>query len=100
MNTPGSAEYATRNPMLAARSTTYAEPGAIEGDFSEWVDRHRVDLTGIDRSSVVGIGNALSELDLLLAVLARPDLAREANAKLPRGVILHGAPGCGKSLLA
>lgn len=66
----------------------------------EWLEQHRVHLPPMARSEVIGIGHVMSELDSVLARLHQPDLARSLGLELPRGILLWGEPGLGKSLVA
>ncbi len=66
----------------------------------EWLEGHRVHLGTIERSSIIGIGHVMNEIDSLLARLHNPELARSLSLELPRGILYWGAPGLGKTLVA
>ncbi|MER6329280.1 ATP-dependent zinc metalloprotease FtsH [Streptomyces sp. NPDC001034] len=51
-------------------------------------------------ADVAGIDEVKGELDDVVDFLEHPDAYRRMGAKLPRGVLLAGAPGTGKTLLA
>ncbi len=59
---------------------------------------------GIDErvtfADVAGVGDALDELRELRDYLAEPERYAQLGARIPRGVLLSGPPGCGKTLLA
>jgi len=67
---------------------------------ADWLEGHRVHLPTIERSSIIGIGHVMGELDSLLARLHQPELARSLGLELPRGILLWGEPGLGKTLVA
>jgi len=74
----------------------------MAGRFSvEWLERHRVRLgRPVARGEIVGIGHVLTEVDSLLGRLARPDEVARMGAQMPRGILLHGPAGSGKTLVA
>lgn len=48
-----------------------------------------------------GIEDVLSQLkELLILPLLRPRKYIETNVSLPRGILLHGPPGCGKTMIS
>ena len=51
-------------------------------------------------SDVAGLDDAIAELREVTEFLTDPDRFRALGAELPKGILLHGLPGCGKTLLA
>src|SRR2546422_206969 len=56
--------------------------------------------TGVTFDDVAGIDEARSELMEILDFLKRPERYRRLGGKIPKGVLLVGSPGTGKTLLA
>ena len=56
--------------------------------------------TGVTFEDVAGIDEARSELMEIVDFLKTPDRYRRLGGKIPKGVLLAGAPGTGKTLLA
>jgi len=54
----------------------------------------------IDFSKVAGAKEAKNELEEIVQFLKHPKKFIQMGAKIPRGVLLVGPPGCGKTLLA
>jgi ATP-dependent metalloprotease FtsH len=63
------------------------------------VDRHR-DQPGVTFADVAGQDAAVAELREITTYLAAPDRFRALGASVPKGILLYGPPGCGKTLLA
>lgn len=55
--------------------------------------------TGVTFDDVAGIEEAKEELQEVVTFLKQPDRFTAIGAKIPRGVLLVGAPGTGKTLL-
>ena len=51
-------------------------------------------------ADVAGVDDALEELRDVKDYLAQPERFAEMGARAPRGILLAGPPGCGKTLLA
>ncbi len=76
-------------------------PGGMLGSFGR--SRHRVtqkEHTGITFSDVAGIQEAKEEVQEIIEFLRSPKKFQRLGARVPRGILLVGAPGCGKTLLA
>ncbi len=56
--------------------------------------------TGITFADVAGIDEAKDELMEVVAFLNAPERYRKLGGKIPKGVLIVGAPGTGKTLLA
>ncbi|MFH0910870.1 MAG: ATP-dependent zinc metalloprotease FtsH, partial [Planctomycetota bacterium] len=71
------------------------------GNFGR--SRHRIstrELTNVTFNDVAGIDEAKEEVGELIEFLKNPKRFQRLGARIPRGVLLVGEPGCGKTLLA
>ncbi|MFF1546146.1 ATP-dependent zinc metalloprotease FtsH [Streptomyces sp. NPDC058291] len=79
-------------------------PGGAGGMLGRKTPPRPVDLRpGARRTTfadVAGIDEVKGELDDVVDFLEHPELYRRMGAKMPRGVLLAGSPGTGKTLLA
>jgi len=60
-------------------------------------NQERPDVTFAD---VAGEDEAVEELEEIREFLASPDKFHKVGARIPRGVLLYGPPGCGKTYIA
>ncbi len=75
--------------------------GGMLGNFGK--SKHRVmnkEMTGITFADVAGIEEAKSEVTEIIEFLKNPKKFTKIGGRIPRGVLLIGEPGCGKTLLA
>jgi cell division protease FtsH len=56
--------------------------------------------TGVTFDDVAGADESKAELEEIVDFLAHPDRYAEVGGRIPKGVLLVGAPGTGKTLLA
>ncbi|MCP3905466.1 MAG: ATP-dependent zinc metalloprotease FtsH [Planctomycetes bacterium] len=78
-----------------------AGPGGMLGSFGK--SRHRLsskDTVDITFNDVAGVDEAKEEVGEIVAFLKDPARFQRLGGRIPRGVLLVGPPGCGKTLLA
>jgi cell division protease FtsH len=89
--------------FLIARGLRSAAGGAggFLGNFGK--SRHRTlskEMTGVTFADVAGIDEAKEEVTEIIEFLKNPKRFMRLGGRIPRGVLLIGEPGCGKTLLA
>ncbi|MDP6543687.1 MAG: ATP-dependent zinc metalloprotease FtsH [Phycisphaerae bacterium] len=75
--------------------------GGMLGSFGR--SKHRLtpkDQTGVTFGDVAGVNEAKEEVSEIIEFLRNPQRFRRLGGRIPRGVLLVGEPGCGKTLLA
>jgi len=76
-------------------------PGGMLGSFGR--SRHRVsnkENAQANFNDVAGIDEAKEEVSEIVEFLKNPKRFQKIGGRIPRGVLLEGPPGCGKTLLA
>ncbi len=75
--------------------------GGMLGSFGK--SKHRTltkEMTGVTFKDVAGIDEAQDEVSEIIEFLKNPKRFTRLGGRIPRGVLLTGPPGCGKTLLA
>ncbi|MBL9147171.1 MAG: ATP-dependent zinc metalloprotease FtsH [Phycisphaerae bacterium] len=76
-------------------------PGGMLGSFGK--SRHRItskDAVNVTFNDVAGVDEAKEEVAEIVEFLKNPNRFKKLGGRIPRGVLLAGPPGCGKTLLA
>jgi cell division protease FtsH len=87
--------------LLARGMRAAGGGGGMIGSFGK--SRHKTmtkEMTGITFKDVAGIEEAKSEVTEIIEFLKNPKRFTRLGGRIPRGVLLSGQPGCGKTLLA
>ena len=87
--------------LLFRRMGAAGGGGGFLGSFGR--SRHRVltkEHTKITFSDVAGVQEAKDEVSEVIEFLRNPKKFQRLGGRIPRGVLLVGEPGCGKTLLA
>ena len=88
--------------FLIRRASQQAGGGGMLGQFGRSRARRAEggEDTRVNFGDVAGIDEAKDELSEIVDFLRTPDKSAKLGARIPRGVLLSGAPGTGKTLLA
>ncbi len=77
-------------------------PGSPGSLISFGKSRHRVaqNRTEVTLKDVAGIEEARQDIEEVIAFLKNPQKFSRLGGRMPKGILLVGSPGCGKTLLA
>ncbi len=87
--------------LRGLRNAAAGAGGGMLGSFGK--SRHKVlakEMTGVTFDDVAGIDEAEGEVSEIIEFLKDPKRFTKIGGRIPRGVLLTGPPGCGKTLLA
>ncbi|MGP1273396.1 MAG: ATP-dependent zinc metalloprotease FtsH [Phycisphaerales bacterium] len=87
--------------ILSRGLRSAAGGGGMLGNFGK--SRHKTlskEMTGVTFADVAGIEEAKEEVTEIIEFLKNPKRFTKLGGRIPRGVLLIGEPGCGKTLLA
>jgi cell division protease FtsH len=82
----------------AARAVRKNQPLSFGRSKAKLYDRSKENR--VTFADVAGVDEARAELEEIVGFLKKPDEYRAVGARVPKGVLLVGAPGTGKTLLA
>ncbi|TVY12757.1 putative AAA domain-containing protein [Lachnellula arida] len=90
------------SPAKADRNATgEPKPKRRRGDRGPVKELDRAPPTGISFEDLGGVEDVIEALnEAVVMPMCYPDEYRETRVNPPRGVLLHGPPGCGKTMIA
>ncbi|KAL2011774.1 hypothetical protein VTN00DRAFT_4492 [Thermoascus crustaceus] len=97
--TDGAGAEPSPAPTTSNKRRQHAGESAPKRRKAEAIDRSPP--THVSLADLGGLDDVMQELaDLLILPMTRPQVYSASNVQPPRGVLLHGPPGCGKTMIA
>ncbi|KAE8147242.1 putative AAA family ATPase/60S ribosome export protein Rix7 [Aspergillus avenaceus] len=97
---PNDAESAT-NPSTSSKRRQHGSEARSSKRRKADSVIDRSPPTHVSLSDLGGLDDVIQELgDLVILPMTRPQVYMSSNVQPPRGVLLHGPPGCGKTMIA
>jgi ATP-dependent Zn protease len=102
MTRPGGRFSGRRKEGRGGRAVAAAGGGGEQAFKVEQVNRNdpKSRMESVTFADVAGLDEAISELREVVDYLRDPHRFERLGAHMPKGVLLYGMPGCGKTLLA
>ncbi|GLI60691.1 hypothetical protein VaNZ11_002895 [Volvox africanus] len=91
---------ALRRSRILDIRTLEEDPGAAMEFARSKSEARKEGLTGVEFADVAGLGPILSEVVEVVEFLRDPKTFSKLGARPPKGILLEGDPGTGKTLLA
>lgn len=89
----------SKSESKSTKRRTHGGESASKRRKAEAIDRSPP--THVSLADLGGLDDVVQELgDLVILPMTRPQVYLSSNVQPPRGVLLHGPPGCGKTMIA
>ena len=87
------------SPVKSKKRTVNGEPPSKKRKIATQIDRSPP--TNVSLDDLGGVDEVIQQLHkLLFRPLLKPQVYTRSGIKPPRGILLHGPPGCGKTMIA